>query len=261
MDISAILIDIDGTLFIGDEPIPGASSALTDLRKHGIKYRFLSNGTRKSRMSVLKKVRRLDIPVCPDEIFTPAVAAIWYLKNKGISRCDVLVTGDVTDDFIQAGIEISEDAPVIIIGDAGENFTYPVLNKIFRRVIDGAEVLALEKDRFWMDKDGLSLAAGPFITALEYSSGRSFQVIGKPSPFFFQMALESLGASTKEAMMIGDDLITDVGGGIVAGLMGVLVKTGKFRKDILKDSPITPDAMISSIKDLPVLLESLREAR
>ena len=111
----------------------------------------------------------------------------------------------------------------MIVGDLGDRWDYEVLNRAFRRLMDGAELIALQKNRYWETAEGLSLDAGPFVAALEYATGREAEVIGKPSPAFFELALGELGVSADRAAMVGDDVEADVGGAMDAGLAGILV--------------------------------------
>src|SRR5262249_27599943 len=122
-------------------------------------------------------------------------------------------------------------------------------------LLDGVPLVALEKDRFWLGPTGLELDTGPYVAALEYASGAKATVCGKPSPTFFQTALASLGMTTDGAhaerpAMIGDDLWSDVDGAQKAGLQGWLVRTGKFRADVLEKSGVRPDRILDSIADL-----------
>ena len=91
-------------------------------------------------------------------------------------------------------------------------FTYTRLNEAFRQLLEGAELIALEKDRYWMGNDGMMLSAGPFVAALEYASGKKAVVMGKPSRDFFMRALASMNARPDHSVMIGDDVVTDIGG-------------------------------------------------
>jgi HAD superfamily hydrolase (TIGR01458 family) len=129
-----------------------------------------------------------------------------------------------------------------------------VLNGAFRRLMDGAELIALQKNRYWETAEGLSLDAGPFVAALEYATGQEAEVVGKPSDAFFELAMGDLGVTAERAAMVGDDVEADVGGAIDAGLAGVLVRTGKYREDLAKASGIDPTATVDSIADVPELL-------
>ncbi len=257
MQIHGILLDIDGTLMTGNEPIPGAETAIRFLQDNNIPYRYISNGTRKSRKNVLKKLERLGVPVSIDEIYTPAIAAIQYLRDRNIRTCNLLITDDLMEDILEAGIIHNPDAPTVVVGDAGDRFTYASMNAAFRSLMQGGELIALEKDRYWKDVDGLSLSAGPFVTALEFSAGCTAVVMGKPSPHFFLAALKDWNIQRNQILMIGDDIMTDVKGAQDAGLLGAITFTGKYRQEEIEGSGVTPDMMMNSIEMLPILLKPL----
>lgn len=105
-----------------------------------------------------------------------------------------------------------------------------------------------------MDKGGLSLSAGPFIKGPEYATETNAYLIGKPSLLFFNSALSSLGKAPQETLMVGDDIITDIGDAKNAGISGALVRTGKFRDDKLVPSGIKPDFTLNSVSNLPEIL-------
>jgi phospholysine phosphohistidine inorganic pyrophosphate phosphatase len=140
----------------------------------------------------------------------------------------------------------------IVLGDLGEGFTPPVLNAAFRAMMDGAQLVALQHNRYWRRADGLALDVGAWAAALEYGSGREALVVGKPAAAFFAAAVAELGC--EHAVMVGDDVEADVGGALAAGLAGVLVRTGKFREDALAASGIVPSAIVDSIAQVPGLL-------
>jgi HAD superfamily hydrolase (TIGR01458 family) len=247
----AFLIDLDGVLYVGKSPVKGADECLKLMEDRGYSYRFVSNSTRRCRSSVAKRLEGLGYDVSADYIFTPPLAAIEHMKKTGKDRCFLLTMGDVHEDFEAAGINIAEkDVDFVVLGDAGPQFTFERLNKALRLILDGAEVLALERDRYWMEPEGLVLSTGPFVAALEYATGCKAKLMGKPSPEFFRLALNDVGASPEDAAMIGDDIMTDVGGAQRLGMKGILVKTGKYREDLAKSSGVTPDLTLESIASL-----------
>jgi len=143
-----------------------------------------------------------------------------------------------------------------VVGDAGENFNYPRLNRAFRTLVNGAKLIAAAKNRYFKDADGeLSMDAGGFVTALEYAAGVEATVVGKPSPEFFHQALHSMGLKPEEVIMVGDDIESDIAGAQAAGLRAVMVRTGKFRPADLEGA-IFPDEVIDSVAELPQLLEA-----
>jgi len=130
------------------------------------------------------------------------------------------------------------------------------MNKAFKLLIDGAELIAIHKNRFWQTEQGLQMDIGGFVAALEFASNKQAILIGKPALKFFQMALNSIGLPNNNAAIIGDDIDSDIGGGQTAGIAGILVKTGKYREDYVKTSKTKPDWIIASISDLPELLKA-----
>ncbi|HPH35456.1 MAG TPA: TIGR01458 family HAD-type hydrolase [Methanoregulaceae archaeon] len=257
MEPEAFLIDLDGVLYVGGSPVPGAIATIAYLQENGYPFRFVSNTTRKSRVTISRQLEFMGFEIPVSHIFTPSMAAVSYITGKGGTEAAILTTPDVSAEIVRDGIQNREDSPrFVIVGDGGDLFGYSVLNKAFRLIIGGAELIALEKDRYWMGNDGLMLSAGPFIAALEFATGTRAAVLGKPSREFFMRALASMNARSNRTFMIGDDIVTDIGGAATAGLSGILVKTGKFRQEALDSAMVIPDRVIPSIAELPHLIAS-----
>ncbi len=252
--LDALLVDLDGVLYVEDEPVEGAVEAVRELRDSGLTLRFVTNTTARSHDQTVDKLARLGFEVSSEELVTPAALARQHCVDAGHQEVALIMNENVKEDF--GGLEESEDSPgAVIMGDLGERFGFAILNSAFRMVMDGAELIALQKNRFWLTTDGLSLDAGPFVAAIEFASGREALVVGKPSEAFFRLVLEGAGATPERAAIIGDDVETDVGGAIDAGLAGILVRTGKYREDFVRQSGIEPTATLDSIADLPGAFE------
>jgi HAD superfamily hydrolase (TIGR01458 family) len=253
--IRAVLLDLDGVLYVEDEPVEGAREAVAELRDRGLALRFVTNTTARPRRLILERLQRLGFELDPAELSTPAALAVRHCRERGIGRVALVMNEDVKEDF--AGLEeVGEGAEAVVIGDLGADFGYDILNRAFRQLMDGAELIALQKNRFWMTPDGLSLDVGPFVAALEYAARREALVVGKPAKAFFTAILDGIPAEPEAAAMVGDDVESDVGGAIGAGLSGILVRTGKFRDDALRESGVEPTAIVDSIADVPDVLGS-----
>jgi HAD superfamily hydrolase (TIGR01458 family) len=251
--VRAALIDIDGVLYVEDEPVAGATDALARLRASELGVRFVTNTTARSRARTLEKLRRLGFEVANGELVTPAALALAHSRERGHRRAALVMNDEVKRDF--AELEVADhDVDAVIVGDLGSAFSYDVLNRAFRLVMDGAELVALQKNRFWLTADGLSLDVGPFVAALEYATGREAFVVGKPARAFFALPLAELGVDPRDAVMVGDDIESDIGGALTAGLRAVLVRTGKYRPDVVAASGIAPTATVGSFADVPALL-------
>jgi HAD superfamily hydrolase (TIGR01458 family) len=255
MNVKGVLLDLDGVLYTGDNPVAGAPGAVRYLKEHGYSTRFISNSTRNSRAAIEFRLHAFGFDIGREEIFTPSVAAINYIVGTGLTRCHLLTTPDLQSEFAASGL-LHRDNEVdwVIVGDAGDNFSYARMNQAFRLVQEGAGIIALEKDRYWMGNDGLMLSAGPFVQGIEYASGKTATLMGKPSPFFFGMALRAMGLDPGDAVMIGDDVVSDTGGAMNAGMQGILVKTGKFSQEILATADPEPTMIIESIAEIDRIL-------
>ncbi len=255
--LKAVLLDLGGVVYVGRDPLPGAIDAIGRLRSRGLALRFLTNTTRSCRRMLFDRLRSMGLTVGADELFVPSSAVTQHLNTKGIAA-HLLVHPNLLEDFQ----DLSDKAPdAVVIGDAGEGFTYQALNEAFRILEGGAEFLALAKNRSFRDEDNqLSLDAGPFVAALEFATGREATVFGKPSDAFFKAALASAECGPDEAVMIGDDVESDVGGAMAAGIDGLLVQTGKYRPG--DEKAISPQPT-EVVRDLPAAVDWIlsREAR
>ena len=253
--IKGFLIDLDGVLYIGDNPVTGAQDAVEYLMQENYTFRFVSNTTRKCRKTIASRLSAMGFDIPEEYIFTPPLAAVAYMKKTGKLHCYLLTTGDVDRDFEEVWAhDTGAKKDYVIVSDAGDAITYDSLNTAFRHLMEGAELIALEKDRYWMAHDGLSLSAGPFVQALEFASGKTATVMGKPSKDFFDLALRDMGLQNGQVAMIGDDIATDIGGAHYAGMRSVLVRTGKFREDAVRNSTVKPTHTIDSITYLKDIL-------
>ncbi|WP_348527559.1 TIGR01458 family HAD-type hydrolase [Mesorhizobium sp.] len=222
-----MLLDLLGVVYDGDTPIPGAAAAIERLRKAGLPLRFVSNTTRSPRSKIIAQLVAMGIDVADEELLTPARAAVEWLRNHD-RQPHLLVHPDLEAEF--SGLE-GGNGRAVVVGDAGEGFDHASLNRTFRELAAGADFVALAVNRTFKDADGqLSLDAGAFVAALEFASGRSPVVLGKPSPDFFLSALADLDCPAADAVMVGDDAEGDVAGALRAGLgAALLVRTGKYR--------------------------------
>jgi len=225
--IRAVLLDLAGVVYQGDQPLPGAVDAVASLRQAGLRLRFLTNTTRMPRRALLSRLNDMGISIADEELFTPAQAASAWLSARQLSP-HLLIHPALQEDFANLPASGTE---AVVIGDAADGFTFAALNAAFRKLLAGAEFLALARNRSFKDEDGeLSLDTGAFVSALEYAAQREAIVLGKPAPDFFKAALSSTEIDGKEAVMVGDDAEADVAGALLAGIgSALLVRSGKYR--------------------------------
>jgi phospholysine phosphohistidine inorganic pyrophosphate phosphatase len=249
-----VLLDIDGVLYVGDEAIDGAHGALAELRALARDVRLVTNTTSRSRREIAEHLAELGFDTSYEEIITPAAMAVRHCEEQGYESVELVVSDGLREDLSAFAPPAGERVQAVVLGDVGNRFDAELLNRVFRLLMDGAELIALQHNRYWLRKDGLTLDVGAYAAALEYATGREAVVVGKPSRAFFDAAVGELSAEM--AVMIGDDVEADVGGAMAAGLAGVLVRTGKFLQKALPPE-VTPTAIVDSIVDVPSVLERI----
>ncbi len=251
--MQAILFDMDGVVYNSETLIPGAPEALAWVRSQGIPHLFVTNTTSRGRGVLRDKLERFGIPAAEDDILTPCEAAAEHMRTGGSAA---LFVPEKARPAFAALPCLPADAETgarwVVAGDLGHGWDFATLNRAFRLLQSNpeAELIALGMTRFWQAGDGLRLDAGPYVAALEYATGRPAVVLGKPAAAFFHAATAKLGVAPEDTVMIGDDIVTDIGGAHRAGLHTALVRTGKFRPPDLEREP-HPDAVLDSIASLP----------
>ena len=253
--IQGLLLDLDGTVYAGQKLVQGAAAAVASLRSAGFPFLFTTNTSRKSRADVVVALAEMGLVATEGEILTAPVAAAAWLEAQGIYRVQLLVSESTHADFV--GLELTDDRPeAVLVGDLGAGFTFERLNSAFRSLRSGARLVAIHRNRFWIPEAGPTLDAGPFVAALEYASGATATLIGKPAPEFFAMAARRLGVPTDGLAVVGDDLESDVRGGRAAGLVTIQVRTGKFDAEAtrLVSPEHGPHHVVDSLADIPSLV-------
>jgi HAD superfamily hydrolase (TIGR01458 family) len=250
LEVDGLLIDVDGVLRVDDAVISGAPEAIAAMRGAGFRLHFLTNTSTRSHVSLHRNLTGLGLPIEESELFTAPVATAKYLRESGKRRIFLLVKGDVASDF--AEFERADDCvDAVVIGGAEEGFTYANINRAFQLVLDGAELVAIHRNTYWQTASGLQIDAGAYVAGLEYATGASATLVGKPSSTFFALALADLGLPAERVLVVGDDVDADVGGGQEVGAHTALVRTGKFRPRDLERAAHRPDLVLDSIGDLP----------
>jgi HAD superfamily hydrolase (TIGR01458 family) len=255
--MAAILLDVDGVFHVSGEPIAGGADAVRRLRRAGHRIRFVTNNTTRSRNQLAEELRGMGIELDDEELQTTPRAAARALERKRVLALTMhAIVGDLE------GVElVGEDAEAVLVGGADETpetnlvFSFMNLARAFHELEAGALLYCLHRNRWWQTKHGPLLDAGAFVAGLEYAAETEAVVLGKPSTAYFEAALAALDADAELTWMVGDDIEADIAGAQAHGMKTVLVRTGKFRPDTVEHSRVRPDAIVSSIAQLPEWLE------
>ena len=248
----AFLIDMDGTLYFKGKPCPGAIETVNYLRQEKYQLRFLTNTTAKTPKMLHAQMRELGFNIYEDEIFNATYACLLHLRAQSGASCHFMVDDAVKAFFKE--IPIDDDAPdFVVVGDYGEGFDFHALNHAFRLLMDGSELIALQKGLYWFSPEGIRLDCGAFVTLLEAAAGKTATIMGKPSETFFKTALNHLRLAPKDVIVVGDDITTDIVGAESMKMRSVLVKTGKFKPDQLENPVAKPTWVLDSVSALAQL--------
>jgi HAD superfamily hydrolase (TIGR01458 family) len=238
----AVLLDISGVLYQDAQPLPGSVEAVKALQAKGYPLRLVTNTSRLTSAEIYRQLSGMGYALQPEQIYSAPRAMRHYVQAHGL-RPYCLIHQNLEEEFADL---LELPAPnAVVLGDAEERFDYAHMERAFHLLLAGAPLLAMGDNRYFHSRGALRLDAGPFVRALEYAAGVQALILGKPSAQFFAGALDELGVAASDALMIGDDVESDVRGAQQAGLQGCLVQTGKYRAG---DEAKAPGALLA--KDL-----------
>ena len=267
--VRAFLLDLDGVIVLAGKAIPGAADALAILERREIPYRIVTNTSAVSRKTLSKWSGRLGTPI-PPERFESALSAsaAWTARTLRDQPLYVLASDDAKTEFAGQRLLSHEEAgapgataAAVVIGDSPEEATFDNLNRAFRLIRDGAALVGMHRNPWWLTPEGPTLDSGSFVVGLEFAADVDARIIGKPSPAFFAQAVRDLrkeagqGLARADIAMVGDDVRTDVRAAQRAGLRGLLVLSGKHAA---VDAEVAarerggrrPDAIAASLLDV-----------
>jgi arabinose operon protein AraL len=249
------IFDLDGTVYRGEAAIPGAAAALEALRQNGARILFVSNHPAQRRDVLAQKLARLGIPATTDQVLNASFVLAHYLARE-MPGATVYAIGEppLLAELVAANLRLS-DAPEeidVVVASMDRAFDYAKLNIAFQALRRGARFVATNGDASYPVEGGESPHTGAIIGALEGCSQRRVEtVVGKPSAFVAEMALEMLSLPASACLVVGDRLDTDILMGHNAGIATALVLTGVTRREDLAGAPIQPDYVLDSIAALP----------
>ncbi|WP_066902684.1 HAD-IIA family hydrolase [Mycolicibacterium houstonense] len=269
MAIGGVLFDIDGVLVTSWQPIDGAGQTLQVLADHQIARSYLTNTTTRTRAEIAELLTTAGMDVAADEVITAAALTAEYVRDRYPgARCFLVNSGQIGEDMPGVDVVYSSEfsgprAPetpdVVLLGGAGPEYNHLTLSWVYDWMAQGVPVVAMHRSTAWNTTDGLRVDTGMYLAGMEETSGRKAVAVGKPAPEGFLAAANRLGVDPDEMYMIGDDLNNDVLAAQVVGMVGVLVRTGKFRQATLDrwatdEFAMQPNHVIDSVADLPELL-------
>lgn len=250
------IFDLDGTVYLGECPVPGAAQAIRTLRERGDRVVFLSNKPIARRRDYAAKLRWMGIPAAVREILNSSLVTARYFRRICREGEKVLVIGEepIREELVEHGVLLTEEPEearyVLLSWDRG--LTYEKLNRAFQAWKRGAKFVASNPDRTCPVEGGELPDSAALIGAMEAVTGQRIgQVAGKPSPMMAEAALHHLGLESATCFMVGDRLETDIRMACETGMRSVLVLTGISTRREAQKSPWRPDYILPSITGVP----------
>jgi glycerol-1-phosphatase len=248
---AVVLLDLDGTVYLGDRAVPGAPEAIATLRAGGRRVGFLTNDPRSSRAEYAARLTRVGVPAAPDEVVTAGVALAELLRTEGLAGARALILGTASfqAEVLACGVQPADGqdpgaVDLVVVGGSAD-LGYAELTWATRALRLGARLFGSGRDPTFPTPDGPVPASGAFLASVEVAGGVTAVTAGKPERPIFDAARALLGGGP--AAMVGDRLDTDVAGAQRAGLAGVLVLTGSTGPAELASSPVVPDLVVPDL--------------
>ncbi len=258
MRIKGFLLDVEGTLVKDKryQPIEGAAEFVRQLRQAGLPLRLITNNTTDSRASLLDKLVRAGFDFTIDELHTCIGAAVTHLRTVGATRCLILGTAALRQMFADEGLTVVDGSEVdaVVVG-LDTDLTYERLRLACDAVSrKGASLIALHRNRLFVDAQGrCSPSVGAVVEAIHYATQVEPTLIGKPSPTYFQQALDDLALPPESVMVVSDDPLSDLAGAKRMGMQAAFVLSGKYReRSVIDTIPASqrPDVVTETIGEL-----------
>lgn len=250
-DTKLFLLDMDGTFYLGDTLLPGATHFLEVCRQKGIRYSFLTNNSSKSADAYIQKLAGLGVQVSREEMFTSGDATLLYLQQQGVSKNILLIgTQSLEEQFAAAGYRIASDEPQAVVLGFDTSITYQKLTRLCDAVRAGLPYIATHPDYNCPVPGGYIPDIGAVIAFVQASTGRlPDAVVGKPNAAIAQMAAARAGLRVEQLCMVGDRLYTDIALG-QTGVATALVFSGEATPDTLAESGLRPDFIFQNLAEM-----------
>jgi HAD superfamily hydrolase (TIGR01450 family) len=251
--LRTFFFDLDGVLTVGKETprYLGGREVVKAIKSLGKNAFVLTNDSTRVRGEILGSLTKFGFNFTLDEILTSSYFTAKYLYEKFESASFFLVGEDgLKRELESAGHHVTEQNPQVVVVGFDRKLTYEKLDNARRFLKDGAQLIGSYGGAVYMSANGPALSAGPIIKALEYASGRRAVMIGKPSPRMFRLALQQARETPVHAVMVGDQIETDLVGARRAGIHTILVLTGVETRDAVSRSKIKPDMLLENVDEL-----------
>lgn len=252
--LRGVILDLDGTVYLGTEQVPGAAEFVSFLAEQDIACLFVTNRSNRKPDDVAAHLREYGIPCTAEDVLTSSQAAVQYLKQ---GKAYVIGEEGLTSELAKAGFMITDQSPDYVIVSLDRQFNYDKLRTACNLISRGAIFIATNPDKTLKAEHGVTPGTGSIVAAVEAGSGVKPLVIGKPERLIMDMSLARMGLSAHEVIAIGDNIHTDIPAGARAGMRTVLMLTGVTRRDEAESGPSRADWVAEGFAELTDLIREL----
>ena len=251
-EITCFALDMDGTIYLGNQWIEGAREFLSAVENAGKKYIFLTNNSSKGPENYVKKLADMGLSVKKEQIVTSGQATIYYLKRNFPGKRVFLLGNELLKaEFLEEGIVLDDENPEVVVTGFDTSLDYAKMCKVCDFVRSGLPYIATHPDYNCPTETGFIPDAGAIHAFIHASAFRyPDHVVGKPSGDIMDYLAERAGVSKAETAMVGDRLYTDVAAGVNNGYTGILVLSGEATMEDAKASDVMPDMIFDSVKEM-----------
>ena len=250
-DKTAFISDMDGVVYHGNRLLPGAAEFVRFLEERGLKYLFLTNSSERTPRELAEKLARMGVNVAPEHFYTSALATADFLARQK-PGCSVFAIGEagLTNALYEKGISMNDVDPDYVI--VGESRTYSIerVEKAVQLVLGGARLIGTNPDLTGPSDRGIVPATGSLISPIELSTGKKAYFIGKPNPFMMRRAVKRLDAMSRDTVIIGDRMDTDIIAGVEAEVDTILVLSGVTAESDISRFAYSPKHIFGGLDEL-----------
>lgn len=253
--IRLFVLDLDGTVSLGDRLLPGAVEMITRARSLGRRILFFTNNTSRSPLEYVERLNRMGLAVTRADILTAGDVTVHYLRQHHPgARVFLLGVPALRESFAAGGIRLVEEDPDLVVAGFDKTLTYERLEKACVFLRRGAGFLATHPDINCPTEAEPIPDCGAICAAITASTGRAPRCLGKPAAETVALVEAVSGLRRESIAFVGDRLYTDVACGTRNGALGILVMTGETTPDMLAESSFSPDAVFPSLGAMAPLL-------
>lgn len=249
-EYAGYLIDLDGTMYNGNQIIEEAADFVRRLRKADKPFLFLTNNSTANPTAVSEKLKKVsNVEAYPEEVFTSTKATISYLNRTNAKRIYVIGEAGLLEELEAENFKLTDHNVDAVVVGLDSHVNYQKLEKATLLIQAGAEFIGTNPDTNMPTERGLVPGNGALIAFLEASTGKKATIIGKPEAIIVEAALEQIGLTKDEVLMVGDNYTTDIQAGIRNGIDTLLVLTGFTHKDDVASLPIPATYMVNNLDE------------